>query len=447
MLINKHKLYKSLLTSISLAAFYTTAFADNANTELKIDFSVLNNLRIKIKEEKTRKAIELKEKIALRHKKFPTFPNHKTEEAEEKIVIKEIKERKIPIILEDNKPYIKEESLTKQEVEEPVQIEEEISFAERKPKHLPLLIEKEAKLEEEKNKIEHNKRVKHKEKKSRKKYPLPVAPLKPSEKLDAKIKIPNKIEKQESVVTHEKFITPIIKEPQPTSPQPYVEEKAPVTLNKTPAPIELKTEPKEKTLIPEHLTLEKTPEIKKEEIIKEEPKPVEKTLIEDKTLQKGENKKEITEIKEQAPGTEVKKEVAEIIEEPKKPEAQPEPSKIEEVKITPTIVNKENIITFSQAETGLTKQQTSQIDKILQKIYQNPKARIRVVGYASENDKELNHKGSARRISLQRVIEIRKYLIKNNVDHALITVQAMGEDKTNQGLPLDRVEINVESSN
>ncbi|AZL15591.1 OmpA family protein [Rickettsiales endosymbiont of Stachyamoeba lipophora] len=92
-------------------------------------------------------------------------------------------------------------------------------------------------------------------------------------------------------------------------------------------------------------------------------------------------------------------------------------------------------LNFKGASFELSKEQQEQLKPLIL----DGKSRLKIVGFASNNGEE--HNSAARRISLQRVISVRKHLINNNYNSSLIAVQAMGTDNLKNS---ERVEIYVE---
>lgn len=78
-----------------------------------------------------------------------------------------------------------------------------------------------------------------------------------------------------------------------------------------------------------------------------------------------------------------------------------------------------------------------QISPLIDQLKQDPNARLQLRSYAQSAD---GSESSARRISLARAIELRKYIMSNGVAAERLDVRALGEDEAT-GAPVNRVDM------
>lgn len=83
---------------------------------------------------------------------------------------------------------------------------------------------------------------------------------------------------------------------------------------------------------------------------------------------------------------------------------------------------------FKQGETGLTTEQLATLSDYMHQIGSKDGVKLKITGHASSKDPE--DIGAARRVSLQRVIAVRKFFIDQGFDAAQLTVQALGKAET-----------------
>ena len=95
-------------------------------------------------------------------------------------------------------------------------------------------------------------------------------------------------------------------------------------------------------------------------------------------------------------------------------------------------------ISFSGSNTDLPDQAKPTLDRVIQALQADSHLRIELVAYASGSADQASE---ARRISLQRAISVRAYLIEKGIDSQRFEVRALGNRTDNGGTAPDRVDI------
>ena len=79
------------------------------------------------------------------------------------------------------------------------------------------------------------------------------------------------------------------------------------------------------------------------------------------------------------------------------------------------------------------------LDKLAASLKKNADARVQLLAYAAGEDSQASQ---LRRLSLDRALSIRKYLIDQGITSSRIEVHALG-NKTDGGAPADRVDLTI----
>jgi outer membrane protein OmpA-like peptidoglycan-associated protein len=94
-------------------------------------------------------------------------------------------------------------------------------------------------------------------------------------------------------------------------------------------------------------------------------------------------------------------------------------------------------ILFSAGNAEIPDDAKTRLDAIITQLTANERERLQLVAYANGTANEANQ---ARRISLQRALEIRKYLMERGVPATRMDVRALGNRSEGKDPP-DRVDI------
>ncbi len=95
------------------------------------------------------------------------------------------------------------------------------------------------------------------------------------------------------------------------------------------------------------------------------------------------------------------------------------------------------MVRFAKAETELQADGRATLDRIAQVLAANAKLRLELVAHASGDPDD---PVAARRVALQRAVQMRAYLIERGVQSVRMDVRALGDRDAGEG-PLDRVDV------
>ena len=95
------------------------------------------------------------------------------------------------------------------------------------------------------------------------------------------------------------------------------------------------------------------------------------------------------------------------------------------------------MVRFAKAETELQADGRATLDRIAQMLAANAKLRLELVAHASGDPDD---PVAARRVALQRAVQMRAYLIDRGVQSVRMDVRALGDRDAGEG-PLDRVDL------
>ena len=226
-----------------------------------------------------------------------------------------------------------------------------------------------------------------------------------------------------------------VAKPQMTPLKPEVikkEEVVSIKPDQVKAPDKQEELPKQDESAP--ITTKPISDIKPKEVVV----PAVNTIIENKAQISEPKPKEEVVVVEKNPEENIAKPV--VIEKPVKSE-----QKLQEIVAKPSSTDNGTllgIIEFEKGAVELTPAMEKKTSSFIEKYKKSSNSRIRVVGYSS-SDQDPSQPDTSRRIALQRVVSVRKYMIANNIDHLKITVQAIGES-TDKSKPNNRIEVFIE---
>jgi outer membrane protein OmpA-like peptidoglycan-associated protein len=96
-------------------------------------------------------------------------------------------------------------------------------------------------------------------------------------------------------------------------------------------------------------------------------------------------------------------------------------------------------VLFSAGAADLPDSAKPELDALVQRLGSNDEARLQLVAHASGSGDQANE---ARRISLQRALAVRSYLIEHGIASTRMDVRALGNRSDGAaGDPLDRVDV------